>query len=575
MKKILHTKSITISFAIICFGFCFSGYGQATTTTTWAITPPETTPAWDNGEPNNETAAVIAAPFTSINIGEGSLNAYSLSITNNATVTISSGISVLLIGGLTVDSGSSITFENNSNLIQEGTANLNSGNIIIKRNSSLLKRLDYTLWSSPVTGSQTLLNFSPLTLSNRFYTYTTYEAIVAPAVTSNTNKYTVVDPSTTTFDVAKGYLIRMPNNHPATTATNWAGTFTGVPNNGDYTFTMVDGGVGNRFNLVGNPYPSPISAVDFVAANSANITGTLYFWRKTNNALSPSYCSWSSLGFTTNGEAEVYDLNDIIQTGQGFFVEGSGSGTALNFTNSMRVNNAANQIFRNSNTTNTVENHRIWLNVTSTSGSFSQALVGYCTNATQDFDAGIDGRYINDGDIALTSLIGSDRYAIQGRALPFTATDVVPLNFKATSAGSYTIALDHVDGLFANTTQPIYLKDNLTNTSHDLQLGGYTFACTAGTFADRFEIIYQSQLANPTFTANPVVIYSQNNGFVVNSGNFTMSTIKVFDISGRLIEEKSGINASQTTILGGLTNEVLLVQVTSEDGTVVTKKVIR
>jgi len=54
-----------------------------------------------------------------------------------------------------------------------------------------------------------------------------------------------------------------------------------------------------------------------------------------------------------------------------------------------------------------------------------------------------------------------------------------------------------------------------------------------------------------------------------------MSSIKVFDIRGRLIEEKTDINASQTTIKGGLANEVLLVQITNEDGITVTKKVIK
>ena len=87
--------------------------------------------------------------------------------------------------------------------------------------------------------------------------------------------------------------------------------------------------------------------------------------------------------------------------------------------------------------------------------------------------------------------------------------------------------------------------------------------------------MYQTLLGNPTFTANTVVIYNQNNEFVVNSGNFIMSSIKVFDIRGRLIEKKSNINASQATIKGGLANEVLLVQITSVDGEIVTKKVVR
>jgi len=73
-----------------------------------------------------------------------------------------------------------------------------------------------------------------------------------------------------------------------------------------------------------------------------------------------------------------------------------------------------------------------------------------------------------------------------------------------------------------------------------------------------------------------VVIYKdQANDFVINTGNFEMSAVKVFDIRGRLLIERQAINATQTTISAGLSNEVLLVQITTVDGTVVTKKVIR
>jgi hypothetical protein len=55
-----------------------------------------------------------------------------------------------------------------------------------------------------------------------------------------------------------------------------------------------------------------------------------------------------------------------------------------------------------------------------------------------------------------------------------------------------------------------------------------------------------------------------------------MSSIKVFDIRGRLLQERKNINATQTTIDSGLlANQVLLVQITSKDGVVVTKKVIQ
>ncbi|MEO7172172.1 T9SS sorting signal type C domain-containing protein, partial [Flavobacterium sp.] len=571
--------------AVIQNGTCPEAFSVATSvdinTTTWS------SGVWSNGTPDGTitTTAVIAESYTST--GEN-INACSLLVNSGATVVISSGDSVTLSGALTATPGSFVTFNNNANLIQ--TTNVaNPYPIIIKRDSSPLYRLDYTLWSSPVA-LQKLKAFSPGTLNNRFYTYNTAtipENLPAPEIAANT--YVVVtNPTTTNFTTAKGYLIRMPNNcaayvSPSTPGTNWTGSFTGVPNNGDYGFTLVDGGIGQQFNLVGNPYPSPIDAVSFVdnVINAANTTGTLYFLRKTNGSANTSYNSWNeSLGYNNeSGEAAEDDffLNKAINVGQGFFVEASGLGNSLVFDNSMRIDNHDNQFFKSSVITTTIERNRIWLRAFNSSGLTSQTLFGYVTNATLSVDKAIDGRDFNDGALAISTLIGTDSFALQGRPLPFNSNDVVPLNFRVTTAGDYTIAIDHVDGLFTGGTQSIYLKDNLTATVHDLNAGAYSFASAAGTFGNRFEIIYALPLGtqNPVLTENNVIVYNNNNEFVVNTGNIIMSSVKVFDIRGRLLQEKKDVNASQTTIGNGLANQVLLVQITSEDGITVTKKVIR
>jgi hypothetical protein len=269
----------------------------------------------------------------------------------------------------------------------------------------------------------------------------------------------------------------------------------------------------------------------------------------------------------------VYDPNDVIQTGQGFFVEANGSGTSLSFDNSMRVDNHANQFFR---TANSVERNRIWLNVTNDAGLFCQTMIGYIENATNGFDTSIDGRYINDGEVALTTTIDNVDYAIQGKALPFDATDVVPLKLMVTTAGNYTINLDHVDGLFS-ASQDIFLRDNQTGFVQDLKVGNYTFTSDAGTFASRFDVIYQSPLGveNPSLN-NQLVVYNNGVGeFVVNSGSIEMKSIKIFDLRGRLLNVFDNINSTQTKVSGGNANGVLLLQITSTDGAVVTKKVIR
>lgn len=554
-------------------GDCNEVYSSEATlsfaSTTWNGT------AWSNGDPAANKALVIAGNYTSLG-SQYYLNGCSLTVQNNAVVTIVPQDSVILSGGLTVATGSTMTFEAQAHLIQSGTTNLNSGNVIVKANSAPVKRLDYTLWSAPVAGQQ-LQAFSPTTLANRFYNYD-----------SNTNFYTVVaSPSTTSFEAAKGVLIRVANNHPSSAPQSWVGTFNGVPNSGTYTIPLANFGPGKRFTLVGNPYPSPIDPEAFITNpnNAAAITGTLYLWRKTNGSNKPSYCTFNLGGFISNGEEYsnfVANLpTQIIQTGQGFFVEGTGAGSGnVVFDNTMRIDDHTNSFLRTANTahtTNSVERNRVWLNVTNEAGAFSQAMIGYVTNATNDFDLNYDGKYINDGEIALASVLNAEPYAIQCKALPFSATDVIPMQFTATTAGTYSIAVDRVDGLFASG-QAVYLRDTVTGTVHNLSEGAYSFATESGTFNARFEVVFQAStlgVTDPVLNENQVVIYkTPSNEISINTGNFVMDNVMIYDLAGRLLFQQKDINASQTVIKVGLATEVLLVKIKTQDGKSVTKKVL-
>jgi len=522
--------------------------------------------AWTNTTgPDADIEAVIAGVYSTAANGEFAAKKVTV---NSGSLTVNSGNTITVVNELVNNlTAADVVVENNANLIQTADVD-NTGSVTVKRNSSLIKRLDYTLWSSPVVG-QNLLNFSPQTLTNRFYLYN-----------STTNFYeSVPSPSTTTFDAGKGFLIRVPNSHPAVTPTAFAGQFVGVPHNGDYSVTMQDAVAGERFNLVGNPYPSPIDALAFIenANNSGSITGTLYFWRKTNGSANPSYCTWSGGGFVSNDDLQTFDPNDVIQTGQAFFVEATGTNDQLLFTNEMRVGNNANQFFRNAQTITTVERNRVWLNAYNGTGAFSQTMIGYMSNASNGLDTQIDGKYINDGDIALSSLLDSTPMAIQGRALPFDAADVVPMRFKATTAGTYTIAIDHTDGLFANG-QTVFLRDNVLGVTHNLNDGAYTFAVEAGTFDSRFEVVYQATLGTdtPTLTQNQVVVYATDaSSITVTTGTIVMNSIKVFDIRGRLLTESNAINASQATLALPATNQVVLLQITAVTGETITKKFVK
>jgi hypothetical protein len=508
---------------------------------------------WVSGAPTSTTVAIIAGNYTSATNG-GGFSACTLTV-SSGTVIISSGDNVTLNGALTVSSGS-FTLENNANLIQNTDAP-NSGNIIVKRNTAALMRQDYVMWSSPVSGQQ-LQAFSPQTLSNRFYAFDgslgSAGQYVATAATGN-------------FNTGVGYLIRMPNNHPAT-PTVWSGTFTGVPNNGTQTqFSLTAG----RYYTVGNPYPSTIFADDFI--NDNNLTEAIYFWRKTNNAATSSYATYTLAGGVSNsgGDPLLMIPNGFIQVGQGFIARVPAGESTLEFTNTMRVNNNGDQFFRR-----LFERSRFWLNLTDDLGFFGQTMVAYMTGATNGYDPAIDGLFFGDSETALTSIVENQEYIIQGRALPFETADVVILGFKSALGGNYTIALNSFDGLFENDNQDIYLKDNLTTTLTNLKTNSYSFASTAGVFNNRFEIVYENLLSveNPYSMSNSIVVYKQNQEVVIHSGSINISKVQLYDIRGRLLLEKDHIRTSELRINAGTTNQVLIAKITTANGDMVTRRIV-
>lgn len=567
--------------------------GYSNTISVMTVMNPPTEVTWTAGgwtsDPTTSLPAIIDADFDSATDG----NILGLTLTINPTyhVIIRANGFIQIVNEIINNSDvSGIVMMTNSNLFQENDVT-NTGDITVQRESSLIKRLDYTMWSSPTvdgtSADQTLKQFSPGTVNTRFYQLNTL-----------TNLFNDVNPLTTTFVEGKGYLIRAPNLHP-TTATKWTGVFKGIPNNGLVNVAISNDGPAALLgiNMIGNPYPSAISANEFIEKNTSlatpNISPTIYFWRRSNaadgdgsdpyDAQNTYYATYGYLGGTvtsTVGPAAEAP-NGFIKPGQGFLVRARNtSATNVYFNNAMRsYQHFSGQFFRNSNaTTSTIgelEKHRMWLNLTSVEGAFSQMLLGYVETGDNAVDK-FDGLYIGDGAIALSSYLDNSEYTIQGRSLPFDVNDVVPLNFKTPFAGTYSISISSVDGLFAGENgQTIYLRDNLLNVEHNLETP-YTFATEIGNFNDRFEVLYQSSLGvnNPVLNENNVVVFKQANDIMISAGTATIASVKVFDIRGRLLVEKMNVNASETSINAGSDKQVLIVQITSTDNVTVTKKVV-
>jgi hypothetical protein len=245
----------------------------------------------------------------------------------------------------------------------------------------------------------------------------------------------------------------------------------------------------------------------------------------------------------------------------------------------MRLTGLNNLFYRSADAPATlaIEKHRIWLNIINQQGAYKQMLLGYVQGATNNLDNAFDAQLTEAGNIvSLYSLNSDKKLTIQGRALPFDVNDEVPVGYRTSVAGNYSIELENFDGLFEEG-QTVYLEDKWLNVIHNLNESNYDFTTTTGTFDDRFEIQFTDgtlSVNSPTDASNAIVVYKNSETIFINSSNLTMSEVKLFDIRGRLITAKQDILASEVSFANlNVANQMILVQITTTDGLVVTKKV--
>ncbi|MBC8883274.1 hypothetical protein H9X57_07135 [Flavobacterium piscinae] len=281
-------------------------------------------------------------------------------------------------------------------------------------------------------------------------------------------------------------------------------------------------------------------------------------------------------GTGTISGPETYD--GFIPAGQSFFVamlDGPALTTNANFTNSMRVRNYNTQFYRNS--TNEVqsgqEQSRIWLDIVAQSGTVSRTLIGYIEGATYEKDRMFDAYTKTSNAMIIYSLIDSEKACIQGRPLPFDSNDVVPLGFKVSTDGIYTIAIATVDGIFSNN-QTIYLRDKVLNLVHDLSANPYTFTVNSGIYNDRFELLYQDETLGIDQVENFGIKVITNENIVIRSGNEQISEIEVFDMLGRKVNHYFSVNANEFSLNEKRSKQTLLLKIKTVNDNISIKKVL-
>lgn len=539
---------------------------------------------------------------------------YNLAVYNGAQLTLNSTRNLTITDKVTVQPTGTFTLNNSSSLIQINNV-LNTGNIIYKREAPSVRTLDYVYWGSPVSGFSMANLVSPYSFGAMYQWNTT--------ASNNNGGQGIWQNFSGTMVPGKGYIARTPGATPFnnTTTNVLSATFTGVPNNGNITVPLERGtdqntayhtgtngvqitNLSDNWNLLGNPYPSAIRASQFLFDNNTKVEGNVRLWTHGTlpSIVTPNPFYGSYLSNYTPGDYMTYNFTGtsccpaaasdlFIGAGQGFFVQmvdgppvAAADYITVAFNNNLRSATYSNSTFyktqnpttASASNVDSIERNRIWLDFINPNHQTDRILFGYIENATMGRDSFYDCITQNTGGNLIYSMVGDTKFAIQGRALPFDATDEVAIGFNANSAtqGNYTIGIAAVDGLFNN--QNIYLKDNLLNITHDLKANPYVFTTQNGEVNNRFKIVYiDNALGTPTHTlnANSVKVIT-NTQVSVTATNLQMKSIEVYNLLGQRLDVYKNINAD-AVILHNLQkqNATLLLKIKLDTGEIVTKKI--
>ncbi len=608
-------------------------------------TPPGSSSAVILNAPFNTLAGGLQQSFSACSL---TINNVLLTIDDGDFVEVDNSLIVNGVnGGVNIEPQGSFVQINDSGTV---SATVTTNLAVSKLTAPSNNWYEYTYWSSPVF-EETVANGLAFSNPNRRFQYnaqyyrdSTFENINDDSVNNGAGIDDIDDLAPYDWDaIATPFLqpgVGYASTHNPLTFAGTPGcpgvtcriryTFSGLFNNGVITVPLYrnDTETGdNNWNFVGNPYPSAISADTFLAANmglidetipepNPIIEGAIYLWsqntapsdtsngNENENFSQSDYAIINGTGQTAaqsnGGDATIPSRH--IPSGQGFFISMANSAPStqelpspvtgediqtadLTFNNSMRVTGNNNQFFRNATQTNL--NNKLWVNLFTDNGVFSQILIGYLNNATDDYD-GMFYDAPRNSSTGVNSIIYTlipdvvKKFAIQGKNTnSLSLQESIPLGFytSITEATLYTFSIEQLEGDFM-TENAVYVIDRLYETIHELSASDYTFTSETGEFNNRFEIVFRADalsIDDQTLNSNDLTITELLDGTVEFriGRNFTITNVEILDVIGRQIYNLKGHSSTERYDLSRLSKAAYIAKVTLSNGQIINKKAIK
>jgi hypothetical protein len=426
--------------------------------------------------------------------------------TTSSTLIISPGHAVhgILLCDGTLNASGNLTFlstETNTALIDGSGAGQVTGNVVIQR--YLPEAFGYKYLSSPFRDATVSELGDDMDLLASFPTFYRYDE---NRTTAGWVNYT--SPANT-LNPCEGYAVNFgPVLQPRTIEMN------GVVNNGPLSVTLYnhDNQFTTGFNLVGNPYPSPIDWNATSGWTRNNIDNALYFYRSgTTDQYGGTYSTYM------NGVSSDDVVNNIIPSMQAFFVHVSDGIPPVTATygmdNRVRITDGTHP-FSKSDNGSEIPLLRLTAGYSDDSASFDPLVIYFDEKATSNFDGQYDALKLFNTDPGKTNFytFSKDGTRLSINALPQNPDSLgkIRLGISTGRDADVIFKIKTIRGDFLGTS--ILFIDSAgrarTNLFPDKE---YKVSLLTGDYTDRFYIEFQdleTGINSSPEIADPFNVYS-------------------------------------------------------------------